>query len=170
MARPETKARGRRLKLPDDFRDLLICLSDEGVDFVIVGGFALAHHGYVRATKDIDLFLRPAADNAAKVVRALKVFGAPLEALQLGAEDFTTEGQVIQLGVPPLRIDLLTGLSGVDFATASAQSGALDVQGRAVRFIGLDALLANKRASGRLQDLADVAALEKLGRSGLKNR
>jgi predicted nucleotidyltransferase len=149
------------VKLPDDFRDLLVCLADAGADFVIVGGFAVAHHGHVRATKDIDVFVRPTSDNAARVVRGLTAFGAPLRALELGALDLATEGKVVQLGVPPLRIDLLTGVSGIDFATAIANSDTLDVDGRAIRIIGIEALLANKRAAGRPQDVADIAQLEK---------
>ncbi len=150
------------MKLPDDFRDLLVCLADAGADFVIVGGFAVAHHGHVRATKDIDVFVRPTAENAARVVRGLTAFGAPLRALELGAGDLAIEGKVVQLGVPPLRIDLLTSVSGIDFAAATANSETLEVDGRAIRIIGIKALFENKRAAGRPQDIADIAQLEKL--------
>lgn len=150
------------MKLPDDFRDMLTCLLDAGVEFVIVGGYAVAHHGHVRATKDIDVFIRPSAANAARVMRAMATFGAPVAALGVKEADFSTEGKVIQLGVPPLRIDLLTALSGIDFETASRAPGTLDVDGRVVGVIGLEALLKNKRAAARAQDLADVAILEAL--------
>jgi predicted nucleotidyltransferase len=150
------------VKLPDDFRDLLVSLVDGGADFVIVGGFAVAHHGYVRATKDIDVLVRATPDNAAKLLRALASFGAPIQALGLSESDFVAEGRVVQLGVPPLRVDLLTSATGIDYATATAEAATIDVDGRAVRVIGLSALLKNKRAAGRPQDLADVAELEKL--------
>jgi predicted nucleotidyltransferase len=152
------------VNLPDDFRDMLACLSDAGVEFVVVGGYAVAHHGYVRATKDLDVFIRPSAENAARTMRAMSAFGAPVAALGVSAVDFSTPGKVVQLGVPPLRIDLVTALSGVDFDTATRSPSTLEIDGRVVNFIGLEALLTNKRAAARPQDLADVAALEALKR------
>jgi len=149
------------VKLPDDFRDLLTCLADAQVDFVIVGGFAVAHHGHVRATKDIDVLVRASAVNATHVMHGLVAFGAPVQVLNITAHDFAREGKVIQLGVPPFRVDLLTSISGIDFDAAVANTSAIDVDGRQVRVIGLDALIKNKRAAGRPQDLADVAELEK---------
>lgn len=152
------------MNLPDDFRDMLACLRDAGVEFVVVGGYAVAHHGHVRATKGLDVFIRPSAENAERTMRAMAAFGAPVAALGVSAVDFSTPGKVVQLGVPPLRIDLITALSGVDFATATRAPGTLELDGRVVTFIGLDALLINKRAAGRPQDLADVAALEAMHR------
>ena len=152
------------MNLPDDFRDMLACLRDAGVEFVVVGGYAVAHHGHVRATKDLDVFIRPSAENAARTMRAMSAFGAPVAALGVSAVDFSTPGRVVQLGVPPLRIDLVTALSGIDFETATRAPGTLELDGRVVSFIGLDALLINKRAAGRPQDLADVAALEAMHR------
>ncbi len=149
------------MKLPDDFRDLLVCFADAGADFVIVGGFAVAHHGHVRATKDIDVLVRPIHENAIKVMRGLVAFGAPIQALHIGADDFARAGKVVQLGVPPLRVDLLTSVSGIDYEDAVVEASTIDVDGRVVRLIGLDALIKNKRAAGRPQDLADVAQLEK---------
>lgn len=93
-------------------------------------------------------------------MRAMAAFGAPVAALGVTAADFSTPGRVVQLGVPPLRIDVVTALSGVDFNTANRAPSTLELDGRVVRFIGLEALLTNKRASARPQDLADVAALE----------
>jgi predicted nucleotidyltransferase len=150
------------VKLPADFRDLLVCLSDAQAEFMVIGGYAVAHHGHVRATKDIDVFVRPTADNATKVMRALEAFGAPLGALHIGADDFASPGKVIQLGIPPLRIDLLTAATGLDFQQAIQTTGRLEVDGRAIAVIGLEELLKNKRAAGRPQDLADVASLERL--------
>lgn len=150
------------MNLPADFRDLLVCLSDAQVEFMVIGGYAVAHHGHVRATKDIDVFVRPTRENAAKVMRALEVFGAPLAALDIDADDFATPGKVIQLGLPPLRIDLFTAATALDFEVASKTTGRLDVDGRSVPVIGLEALLENKRAAGRPQDLADALQLERL--------
>jgi hypothetical protein len=131
---------------------------------MVIGGFAVAHHGHVRATKDIDVFVRPTAENAGKVMRALEVFGAPLAALDIDADDFATPGKVVQLGVPPLRIDLLTAATALDFDDASRTTGRLDVDGRSIPIIGFDDLIKNKRAAGRPQDLADVDSLERLRR------
>lgn len=150
------------MKLPADFRDVLVCLTDAEAEFMVIGGYAVAHHGHVRATKDIDVLVRPTHENAARVMRALETFGAPLSALHIHASDFSTPGKVIQLGMPPLRIDILTAATAIDFEDASQTTGRLDVDGRAVPVIGLDALLKNKRAAGRPQDLADVDSLERL--------
>ena len=102
------------MKLPADFRDLLVCLSDAEAEFMVIGGYAVAHHGHVRATKDLDVFVRPTNENAARVMRALETFGAPLAALEIDADDFATPGKVIQLGVPPLRIDILTAATALE--------------------------------------------------------
>lgn len=164
VARSGAAAGRDAVKLPPDFRDLLVCLSDAGAEFMVIGGFAVAHHGHVRATKDIDVFVRPTAENAGKVMRALEVFGAPLAALDIDADDFATPGKVVQLGVPPLRIDLLTAATALDFDDASRTTGRLDVDGRLIPIIGFDDLIKNKRAAGRPQDLADVDSLERLRR------
>ncbi len=161
VADPGAQARGRSLNLPDDFRDLLVCLVDAEVEFVLIGGFAVAFHGNVRATKDIDVFVRADRANAVRIVRALGTFGAPLRSLGVSEEDFVVEGRVVQIGVPPLRVDLVTSISGIDYAAAAATPGTFDVDGRTVRVIGLEALLRNKRAAARPQDLADVDALER---------
>lgn len=148
------------IDLPDDFRDILCELTDAGVEFVVVGGYAVAAHGHVRATKDIDIFVRANAANADRVYRALAAFGAPLPALDVTAADFATEGSVLQIGVPPFRIDIITRATGVTFEEAQADALFLEIEGRRVPVIGLPALLRNKRATGRLQDMADVEALD----------
>ncbi len=160
MANARSKARRARVKLPDDFRDLLVSLVDVEAEFIIVGGFAVAHHGHVRATRDIDVLVRASPENASKVIRGLVSFGAPVLTLNISERDFASEGNVVQLGVPPLRIDLLTSISGVDFRAASTNTSSIEIDGRQVRVIGIEALLKNKRAAGRPQDLADIAALE----------
>jgi hypothetical protein len=145
--------------LHEDFRDLLVLFADAGVEFVIVGAYALAFHGAPRASGDIDLFVRPSPDNAERVFAALARFGAPLEAAGVAAADFTQPGMVYQIGLPPRRIDVLTEISGVTFDQAWESRATAEVEGRTVGFIGRAALLKNKQAAGRPQDIADVARL-----------
>ncbi len=151
------------VELPSDFRDVLVALADAGADVIVVGGYAVAYYGYPRATKDLDVFVRPEAVNGRRVFAALAAFGAPLARLGVSADDFATPGRVIQIGLPPLRIDVINQLDGVDFDVAGRDAGTFDVDGRSIRVIGRAALLANKRAMGRPQDLSDVVALERLG-------
>jgi hypothetical protein len=146
-------------ELNEDFRDMLACLGAARVEFVIVGAHALAAHGLPRATGDIDVLVRPSAENAARVMEALAAFGAPTEAHGIRAADFEIPGQVYQLGVPPRRIDLLTAIDGVTFEDAFASRIEAAVGGLVLPFLGRNALIANKRAAGRPKDLVDVEAL-----------
>lgn len=148
-----------------DFFDLVDVLEQAGVEYVIVGAFALAAHGLPRATGDIDFFVRPSRENAKRVMRALASFGAPLKAAGVSELDFEREGTVYQLGVPPRRIDILNQISGVDFDEALAGHIERVVESRRLRFLGYEALLKNKRASGRPKDLVDVGILEKSAKS-----
>ena len=147
------------IDLPADFRDVLVCLHDAGAQFVVVGGHAVAFHGHPRATKDLDVLVRATADNAERVYRALMQFGAPLESFSVKVEDFARYEGVLQIGVAPLRIDILTRLSGVSFEEAYADAASFVLDGREIRVIGASALVKNKLATGRAQDLADAAAL-----------
>ena len=147
--------------LNEDFRDLLVLLADAAVEFVVVGAYALAFHGAPRASGDIDLFVRPSPLNAQKLFDALARYGAPLQSAGVTASDFAQPGAVYQIGLPPRRIDLLTEISGVTFDEAWASRITAEVDGRPVSFIGREALLKNKQASGRPKDLADVARLRK---------
>ena len=147
--------------LNEDFRDLLVLLADTGVEFVVVGAYALALHGAPRASGDIDLFVRPAPSNAERLFQALARFGAPLQATGVTAADLAQPGAVYQIGLPPRRIDLLTEISGVSFDEAWASRVATEVEGRTVPFIGREALLKNKQAAGRPKDLADIARLQR---------
>ena len=148
------------IELPDDFRDLLVELHDAGAEFVVVGGHAVAYHGHPRATRDLDVLIRPQPDNAARVYGALASFGAPLETFEVQAEDFATYEGVLQIGLPPRRIDILNRADGISFDEAVADKATFEVEGRRIPIIGRAALLKNKRASGREQDLADLKALE----------
>lgn len=148
----------------NDFDDLLAELIDAGAEFLVVGAHALAVHGHVRATGDLDILVRPSRANADKVISALTRFGAPLAAHGVETEDFCKPGMVYQIGLPPNRIDLLTEISGVDFDEALIGSITAPLGENVVRFIGLAAQLKNKRASGRTKDLADAEVLEHLSR------
>lgn len=150
------------IELPDDFRDLLVALSEAGAEFVVLGGHAVAFHGHPRATKDLDVLVRPSADNAKRVYSALAAFGAPLSAFDVGEADFATYDGVLQMGVPPVRIDILNRADGITFDEAVAENAKFELDGRAIPVIGRAALLKNKRAAGRDQDLADVKALERV--------
>lgn len=146
--------------LNPDYKEMLECLSEEGVSFLLVGAYALAAYGYPRATKDIDFFVRASPSNASNLMRALSRFGAPLTGIS--ASDFASEGIVFQIGNSPRRIDILTRISGVDFETAYAKRNIVKVDGLHVPVISMTDLIANKRATGRTQDLADVEKLEAL--------
>lgn len=151
------------VELNEDFRDLLVALADAGADFLVVGAHALAVHGVVRATGDLDVLVRPTIANADRVLAALRAFGAPVSAHGVTREDFARPGTVYQLGLPPRRIDLLTSLSGVDFEEAAAEARMTSVGEVSFRVPGKRALIANKIATGRPKDLEDVRNLERVG-------
>jgi hypothetical protein len=151
------------MRIQKDLREFVELLNSNGVEYLVVGAFAVAHHGYPRYTGDLDLLVRPSAENAARVLRTLSQFGFGM--LDVVSGDLHYEGKVVQLGVPPNRIDLITSVSGVSFdeAWASREDGELD--GVPVRFIGRDALLRNKESTGRAKDLGDAEELRKRRRS-----
>jgi hypothetical protein len=151
---------GNTIRLPPDFRDLLRAFSAHQVRYLVVGAYAVAAHGHPRATKDLDVWVEPSAENAARVLAALREFGAPLQGLTV--EDLMTPGVTYQIGLPPLRIDVLTALDGVpEFAVAWRHRRPAVLDGFRVATLGRRELLENKRAAARPQDLADVAALER---------
>jgi hypothetical protein len=142
-----------------DFVEMLAALSAAGAEFLVVGAHAVAVHGRPRATGDLDLWVRPSPENAARVWRALAEFGAPLTDLK--PADLESSDLIYQIGVPPARIDLLTGISGVTFDEAWPRRVLVPVAGQQVAVLGREDLIQNKRASGRPRDLADVAELER---------
>ena len=148
------------IDLPEDFLDLLIELHDAGAEFVVLGGHAVAYHGHPRATKDLDVLVRASAANAVRVYKALASFGAPLGLFEVGEADFATYDGVLQIGLPPRRIDILNRADGITFEEAIDAHESFEVEGRRIPVIGLAALLKNKRAVAREQDLADAKALE----------
>ena len=149
--------------LNDDFRDLLAALNEHDVDFLVVGAGAVAAHGAPQATGDLDVLTRPEPENAARLYRALRSFGAPLSALGIEQADFTKPGMVCQIGLPPRRIDILTEISGVSIQEAWDDHVVREVGGLELRFPNKQTLIRNKRASGRTKDLADVERLEGRG-------
>lgn len=151
-----------RPELNEDFVDLLQAFVDAGVDFLIVGAHALAAHGVVRATGDLDVFVRPSSDNATRVITGLRAFGAPLSVHGVSRNDFAQSGTVYQLGLPPRRIDIITAISGVDFEQAAREAMTVSMGPFVLRVPSRAALLANKRASGRPKDLEDANRLEQL--------
>jgi predicted nucleotidyltransferase len=156
---------GEVMDLPEDFQDLLVELHDAGAAFVVVGGYAVAFHGHPRATKDIDILVHATPENALKVYQALAAFGAPLSSFQVTEADFATYEGILQIGLPPRRIDILNRATGITFAEAIADGDSFEVEGKAIPIIGRKALIKNKRATGRDQDIADVNVLERLGSS-----
>jgi len=147
------------VKLPKDWREFIGLLNSHGVEYVVVGGHAVGYHGYPRYTGDIDFLVRPSAGNASRVVDVLVEFG--FDGARALHGDLTAPDKIIQLGRPPNRIDLLTSISGVDFDEAVQGSTTAAVGGAEVRIIGVEALLKNKRATGRTKDLADAEEIEK---------
>ena len=136
---------------------MLSAFCDAGVEFVVVGAYALAAHGYVRATGDLDLWVGATPENAARVLLALQRFGAPTQGLTVA--DLATPDVVVQIGVAPRRIDVLTGIDGVDFGEAWTVRMTVDVDGLRVPVLCREHLVQNKRATGRPRDLADLDAL-----------
>lgn len=142
-----------------DFVDFLRCLLDAGARFLVVGAHAMAVHGVPRATGDLDVWVQPSPENAARVWDAMIRFGAPADAVGVTLTDLETPGRVIQFGLPPRRLDLLTRLSGLEFDEAWSRRELHPVAGLQVPFLGRADLVANKRASGRPKDLADLEVL-----------
>ena len=145
------------MEIERDFKELLVLLNSHRVEYLVVGAYALAYHGAPRFTGDLDVFVQPDPSNANRVMAALTEFG--FGAVGLFAADFEKPNQVVQLGVPPVRVDLITGISGVSWEAAAAGAVSADLDDVPVRFIGRDHLVMNKRAAGRKKDLADLEAL-----------
>ncbi len=146
--------------LNEDYRDMLHALSDEQVKFLVVGAYALAAHGYPRATMGIDTWVMPSSENAEAVLRALHRFGSPLH--NLTPEDLQKDGTVFQIGVAPRRIDIITTATGLQFEETYARSLSVSIEGIEVHIPSIDDLIRNKRATGRTRDLGDAEALESL--------
>lgn len=143
--------------LSPDFKEFIELLNNHDVRYLVIGGYAVAIHGHPRYTKDLDIWAEMESSNVERLMKALEAFG--FGTLGLSASDFLTPDQVIQLGYPPNRIDLVTTPDGVDFQTCYRSKVEVDIDGLKVDFIDLVNLQINKKASGRLQDLADLEKL-----------
>jgi hypothetical protein len=146
------------MRLDQDFKEFIALLNEHEVRYLIVGGYAVAVHGHPRYTKDLDVWILTETGNADRLLSALEEFG--FGSLGLTQGDFVTRDQVIQLGYPPNRIDILTSLEGVSFEDCYDSRAVVELEGLLVPFISLDDLRKNKRALGRHQDLADLENLK----------
>ena len=145
--------------LNPDFKDMLSCLKDEEVDFIVVGAYALAAHGFPRATGDIDFWVRNSPENAQRIMRALARFGAPLSNLK--KEDFTMPEMMVQIGIEPSRIDIITSIDGVEFDEAWENKVSVTIDELEVFILSKADLLRNKLAANRDKDQGDISWLKK---------
>jgi predicted nucleotidyltransferase len=148
------------MTLDKDFEDFVVLLNKHNVEYMIVGGYALAFHGKPRHTGDLDIWINLSDDNAQKMLQVIREFG--LASLGLKATDFLQKGAITQIGYPPLRIDILNEIDGVNFKEAEQNLMTIDVDGLLIKYIGLDDLIKNKQVSGRHRDISDVKELNKL--------
>jgi predicted nucleotidyltransferase len=144
--------------LSQDFREFVELLINHKVEYLIVGGYAVGVHGHPRYTGDLDIWLNPSSENADKILLCVIEFG--FSSYGLTKDDFTKEGNIVQLGYPPLRIDLLTQIDGVTFDLCFQNRKEVEIDGLTLNFIGYQDLLQNKKASGRLRDLDDLDQLQ----------
>lgn len=145
------------MEIQSDFKELLELFNSHKIEYLITGGYALAHHGAPRYTGDIDLFVKPNSDNAKRIISALDEFG--FGSLSLTKEDFMEPKQIIQLGVAPCRIDIITSISGVTWEEADTGKIEGTCGGIPVNFVGREQFVKNKKATGRAKDMADLEAL-----------
>lgn len=145
------------IRLPPDFKDFLRLLNSHQVEYLLIGGYAVGYHGYPRATGDMDIWVAIHPQNAEKMVAALREFGFDLP--ELSVELFLKENQIIRMGVSPVKIDITTTISGVSFGECYKERVVDVLDGVQVNIISLKHLKANKKASGRLKDLADLENL-----------
>ena len=144
--------------LNKDFKEFIELLDSNDVKYLVVGGYALAIHGHPRYTKDIDIWVLMDPANAKRILKSLDDFG--FSQLDIKESDFLTPGNVIQLGYPPNRIDIITQATGVDFEKCFPIKVQVEIDGILVNFIDIESLKINKKAVGRLQDLADLEKLQ----------
>ena len=148
---------GNGMEVQKDFKELLELLNSQGAEYLIVGGYALALHGAPRYTGDLDVYVKPDPDNASRIMEALEEFG--FGTVGLKQDDFLVPEQIIQLGVPPVRIDLITSISGVTWDEAVSGSVSVTYGGVPIKILGRREFIINKKAVGRSRDLADVEAI-----------
>jgi predicted nucleotidyltransferase len=144
-------------RLDRNFADFLKLLNSHGVEFLVIGGYAVGYHGFVRATGDLDLFVRRSPTNAASLVQVFRDFGFTTS--DLTEQLFLETGKIVRIGFPPVRIEVMNSISGVQFEEAFPKRIEETIDGVRMPFIDLDSLLKNKAASGRMKDLADIEGL-----------
>jgi predicted nucleotidyltransferase len=148
------------MNLERDFEDFVVLLNKHRIDYMIVGGYALAFHGKPRHTGDLDIWIDISNENAERMCNVIAEFG--MASLGMEKDDFLKKGIITQIGYPPLRIDILNEIDGVNFKDAYTNKLTIDIDGLMINYIGLDDLIQNKTASGHHQDLTDVNTLNKL--------
>jgi hypothetical protein len=145
------------LRLPQDFKEFLKLLNAKGVEYLLIGGYAVGYHGYPRATADMDVWVAVKPENAEKLMVVLRDFGFDMP--ELTPELFLKEKNIVRMGIPPMRIEITTGISGVEFDACYAQKVVDILDGVQVNIINLQDLKVNKKASGRFKDLSDLENL-----------
>jgi len=148
------------MNLDKDFEDFVVLLNKYEVTYMVIGGYALAFHGQPRHTGDLDIWIDVSDNNAQKMLSVINDFG--MASLGLKKVDFLQKGTITQIGYPPLRIDILNEIDGINFKDAYLNKLIIDIEGLPINYIGLDDLIKNKQTTGRKQDLTDVNALNKL--------
>jgi len=148
--------------LNEDYREMLENLLNEGVAFILVGAYALAAHGFPRATGDMDIWVKPNDENSKKVYQALTKFGAPIS--EIREDEFSQPGLIFQIGIVPRRIDIITKISGVEFDEADAEKIVVNIEKLKIPVLSIDLLIKNKMATGREKDLLDAKLLKKRSR------
>lgn len=143
-------------QLPDDFRDFLNILNEKQVEYLIVGGWALGVHGYVRATGDMDIWIGTEEENLDRLVLAMEEFGVPQG---ISKDFFRKKGNAFRMGSPPMRIEIITEASGIHFPECYTRQIKIEAEGVTIPFLAYEDLVRNKRSSGRLKDLADLEGL-----------
>ena len=146
--------------LNQDFKEFIALLNHHKVQYLVIGGYALALHGHPRYTKDIDIWVDIGEKNAERIIQVLSDFG--FASVAVDKNDFLSSGNIVQLGFPPNRIDILTSADGIVFSECIQNAQIVNLDGTEVRFIDVANLIKNKQTSGRLQDLADVEAIQKV--------
>ncbi len=145
--------------LNEDYKDILCALADAKAEYLVVGAYAMAMLGYPRTTMDIDVWVSPSVENSLAVYQALKNFGAPLS--QVNVADFQEPDLIFQIGVAPCRIDIITGVSGLEFDSAYARAERIEIDGLVVPCLSKSDIIVNKQACGRTKDLADIEYLQR---------
>lgn len=145
------------IELPSDFQDFLKLLNAHGVDYLVIGGYAVIYHGYPRATQDLDIWIAVQPENAKRMIKVLEEFG--FGSPELTVEMFLKDSSIVRMGIPPIRIEITTRISGVDFQESYREKIVDDMDGIPVNIINLKNLLINKKASGRYKDLNDIEHL-----------